>query len=405
MVGFKIDIENGFSYDGYEDPATGVVFKLTGGSNKTFDWSIHEGLVHEVAVAGGSSTHVFNYSPPVEKGEGLYAPDNKGGNRAGVSHVAFCYDPVKAKIEVSKVCTAQDITETYDGFIATNTVVVTNAGNVTLGDIALKETLDNCKVTKINGDPINPKIALTKGEFVPVDNLDLNKDESATLIVRCRTDEPNLKNTIYARGETSLGTKVSDSAESDPYSQCKFVHKTRVKVEKTCVENSVHLQSLSTDLGDLLAVRVCPSIVIYNKSTEPLKYIRVHDESIDLLAGEGGYTLDNAILYPGKEINLSEWINSYDPDSKGKLCYYPDVPRGHDRNSLHPLNEALQDFYDPNSTAFFNQVRVEAKGKWSKTPVEDSDSTYSWDEINNEWVAECPLCTCQGEECDAQATE
>lgn len=307
--------------------------------------------------------------------------------------MTFCYEPAKASIEVTKKCLEQDQNKDYNSFTARNTVTIKNTGDIPLQKIWLEEKLDNCTIVEINGYPHEQK--LYKDQPALLENITLdNKNDYATLIISCKTDDPNIVNHVQVKGETKYGKYVDSYAMSDPYQQCKFVYQPSVTVEKTCVDDSVHLQAVASESMKLLAVRVCPSITIYNNGNESLKDIKVTDASIPLLAE--GYILKDVALYPHTEINLAEWLDENDQYSNSdSLCYYPDVPRGHDGYPLPVLDETIEydDRYAPDTAAFFNQVKVVATGYKSYTEVADEDTTYSYDEESHQWVAECPLCT------------
>jgi hypothetical protein len=63
---------------------------ITLGANKTFNFDTEgSATVSSIVVKGGTGYFLYTYSPPVTADTGLYAPDNSGGQRAGLSHLCI----------------------------------------------------------------------------------------------------------------------------------------------------------------------------------------------------------------------------------------------------------------------------------------------------------------------------
>jgi hypothetical protein len=63
---------------------------ITLGANKTFNFDTEgSATVSSIAVKGGTNTYLYSYSPAVTADTGLFAPNNSGGQRAGLSHLCI----------------------------------------------------------------------------------------------------------------------------------------------------------------------------------------------------------------------------------------------------------------------------------------------------------------------------
>jgi hypothetical protein len=66
-----------------------------------FDWTSTLGI-DAVISKGGDNANVYVYDPEATSGNGLYSPDNGGGNVPAISHIDFCFD---YEVRVTKTAT------------------------------------------------------------------------------------------------------------------------------------------------------------------------------------------------------------------------------------------------------------------------------------------------------------
>lgn len=95
---FELKVEPVVSGD-YSDGTLDVSITVYD-DGKTFDWTSNIG-VDTVVAKGGPQANLYTYDPPAEStgDTGLQAPILDNGQRAGLSHISFCYD---LELEVSK---------------------------------------------------------------------------------------------------------------------------------------------------------------------------------------------------------------------------------------------------------------------------------------------------------------
>ena len=66
---------------------------ITLGANKTFSFTTEgSATVSSIVVKGGPNAYLYSYDPPVESDTGLFAPNNGGGQRSGLSHLCINSD-------------------------------------------------------------------------------------------------------------------------------------------------------------------------------------------------------------------------------------------------------------------------------------------------------------------------
>jgi hypothetical protein len=94
----------------YTDGTLTVTIAVNSGL-KSFSWTSNLG-VDVVIVKGGPQANIYRYDPPAEsKGDtGLQAPILANGQRAGLSHITFCYD---LELTISKTANTT-FTRTFD---------------------------------------------------------------------------------------------------------------------------------------------------------------------------------------------------------------------------------------------------------------------------------------------------
>lgn len=368
---FKIETGSEVQNGTYTDPATGVVFTISG-TRPYFDFVIEGGTACAVIAKGGPNANVYYYEPPVSADQGLSAPINPSNNKPyGLSHVTFCYTPGAPSIDVSKLCLAQTVE--FDTVYTQNMVRITNDGDFDLFNIELKETIMDltCAITAVDGTAVGP-VPLPTGTWVQVPNGGgftgtLAPGEFVDVNVECHDGALNLANTIKAKAQWDEG-EVKDTATNDPTNECPFSPDPMVKIKKSCPDpNSVRL----IQKDGHLAVMVCPEIWVKNKSdTEILDEVIVSDLLIEALAAG----VDVGPLDPGEKVRLAADLG-YD------LCYLPAAPQQENINGMEGEYE-----YATCRASFLNTATVQATGLFGGEAF-DQDSTGA---------GECELCP---EEC------
>lgn len=99
----KFDSSNNDTYTDANDPSVSIAVYFTDGG-KFVDWVSTTPITH-VFVKGGNAGYLYSYDNAYN-GEGLRAPDNKGGNQPQISHVTFynCDNdiPESTRVVISK---------------------------------------------------------------------------------------------------------------------------------------------------------------------------------------------------------------------------------------------------------------------------------------------------------------
>ncbi|MDP5293445.1 hypothetical protein Q9290_14260 [Oceanimonas sp. CHS3-5] len=358
------------------DDETGTWFFITRINESTFNWYVEGGVVYSVGVKGGPDTNVYNYPNGATSDTGLMTPTNpRNGSQPGISHISFCYEPGAPSIDITKNCDGTDL----NGMVATYnyTATITNDGDFPLTNIELKEAqngFDSCVINTLDGNSVTEQ-PLTLGSYVSINGVGtLDPGDYVDVGITCTADEINLVNDISTRG-TYDGEYVSDMTSAT----CQFTPDPMVSVDKTCpYDESVRLMAME----GMLVAEVCPVITVKNTGAETLSSVVLNDPALPELAALGNI----GPMAPGATIVIDEY------------CYLPAAPAGATwddflgvvADPIDPI-EGTEDKYATATAAFFNKVTVDAIGFFGGSDS-DSDTTYSWDDEKQEWVAECPLC-------------
>jgi hypothetical protein len=98
--GFELKIENDYNKT-YALNAYGDTITVTSSDGKHFDWTSTIGI-DAVISKGGDNATLYVFDPESNAGNGLYSPDNGGGNVPDLSHIDFCFD---YEVRVTKTAT------------------------------------------------------------------------------------------------------------------------------------------------------------------------------------------------------------------------------------------------------------------------------------------------------------
>ena len=344
---------------------------------QVFDWEVLNGTVHLLVVKGGPDANKYVYAPPDTEDTGLHSPVNHNNGRYyGLSHISFCYVPGEPSIDVTKTCTQQSV------FAATattiNEVIITNDGDFPLTGIQIKEALNTCSLTEVGGDGMD--VPLTSGVYMTVPNGgsfdgDLAVDEWVALEITCENSSLNVANTIKAKG-THEAEMVMDMDSSDPLQDsggaCALASIPSIAIDKDCpADDDVRLMGM----GGILAVEVCPSIVVTNNGQETLSIVTVSDAAIAALDGSVNY----GPLAPGASVDLGT-------DLALDLCYLPAMPQELTIDDNGTPTDSSDDKYSPSEASFYNEATADALSAFGGV-TSASDDTL--DEFGD---PECPLC-------------
>lgn len=335
-------------------------------ANKTFTWISHNSLVHAVVVKGGPNANGYDYANgDLSMGEvhddGLHAPANNSGNRAGLSHISFCYTPVlpDPDISVTKTCPSAPelINGGVDGANYNYVVRVENTGDGMLSNLIVEETA-NCNVESTAG------IVLGEGQHVELD-------------VQCFSQNPlpeSGRNIAKVKATTEFAHEpmvmdTGDTANANP-PNCPENAPPPIDIVKDCGNPMVRLVELSTSYGPILAVQACVDITVTNLGDADDETL-VNVELTDSEAFTGVMNLPD--LAPG-----AHWSDT--------LCYFPDMPTGPTLDesdasyTAHSVFTVLQDILSDPEALFSNTATVTADGAFSGESVDDSDD------------ADCSIC-------------
>ncbi len=343
-----------------------------------FDWEALNGTVFIIVVKGGPNANKYVYDAAGETSDtGLHSPLNpKNGRYYGLSHISFCYEPGEPSIDVTKSCSQQSV---YAATATTvNEVVITNDGDFPLTGIQIKEALNTCALTDVGGTGMN--VPLASGVYMAVPNGgsfdgDLAVDEWVTLEITCENNALNVANTIAAKGthETEM---VMDMDSSDPLldsgGACALASVPSIAIDKDCPsDDDVRLMGM----GGILAVEVCPSIVVTNNGLETLSIVTVSDADIAVLDGSINY----GPLAPGVSIDLAS-------DLGLDLCYLPAMPQELTIDDNGTPADPSDDKYSPSTASFYNEATANGLSVFGGVTSASDDTV---DEFGD---PECPLC-------------
>jgi uncharacterized repeat protein (TIGR01451 family) len=150
-------------------------------------------------------------------------------------------------------------------------VVITNDGNVNLTNVEIKENLTGASCVVGAGGAGN----LPAGTPLPNDtwvslNIGLLEGASLNFSVVCTVASSSVNNSISARGTTGAGFQVTDT-DTEP---CSLDVQRGITIAKAC--DQVRL----VDVGDVVAIQICPRITVTNTGTEALNNVTVTDPEL-----------------------------------------------------------------------------------------------------------------------------
>ena len=378
---FKINDPYSGTFTGGNHPEGALEVKITvynTADGQVFDWEALNGTVFIVVVKGGPNANMYDYRPGGESSDtGLHSPLNeKNGKYYGLSHISFCYEPGEPSIDVTKTCTQQSVFAETATTI--NEVVITNDGDFPLTGIQIKEALNSCSLTEVGGAGMD--LPLASGVYMTVPNGgsfdgDLAVDEWVALEITCENSSLNVANTIKAKGNYEA-EMVMDMDSSDPLSDsggaCALASVPSIAIDKDCPsDDDVRLMGM----GGILAVQVCPTIVVTNNGQETLSIVTVNDPHIAALDGAVNY----GPLAPGGYIDLGA-------DLALDLCYMPSMPQEAAFDDNGTAGDDSDDKYSPSEASFYNEATANGLSVFGGVTSASDDTV---DEFGD---PECPLC-------------
>ncbi|MBE9398760.1 hypothetical protein IOQ59_15985 [Pontibacterium sp. N1Y112] len=366
-VRFQDSYGLGMSGGNHPDGPINVDIILT--ANKTFTWVSHNSLVHAVIVKGGPNANGYLYANApgdTTTGEthddGLHSPNSKSGNRAGLSHIDFCYSPVLPDPDISVTKTCPSAPVLINGGVGGATynykVRVENTGDGQLSNLVVDESLSNCTVQSTAG------IVLNEGAHVVLD-------------VSCHSALPlpqNGRNMAKVKATTEYGHEpmvmdTGDTANANP-PNCPENAPPPIDIVKDCGNPMVRLVEVPSAYGPILGVQACVDITVTNLGDVDDETL-VNVELTDTEAFGGVMNLPD--LVPG-----AYWSDT--------LCYFPDMPTGdtldHSDGShtAYSVFTVLDNILSDPEALFSNTATVTADGAFSGESVDDSDN------------ADCSIC-------------
>ncbi len=376
--------------------------------NKTFTWVSHNSLVHAVIVKGGPNANGYLYSlgnGDTTTGEvhddGLHAPNSRSGNRAGLSHISFCYTPVlpDPDIKVTKDCRDGPPTPVNggaDGAIYTYDVKVENTGDGALNNFMVTEALDGhpqgdgyvqCEIVA----PAANAVAISGQTAIP--NLSLAEGADVTLVVECHAPQPLAGKANFIKITADTEYAHEPMVMDDSSSTCDDLAPPNISIEKDCGNPMIRLVEVEHNSSTILGVQACVDITVRNDGLvgidENLTDIWLTDDialGAPLLLKEAN-DVDNLVLSPQESHTET-------------FCYFPEAPTGYTLGESNGLTwYSIFTVFDPNHpdskmALFSNTASVVAAGEFSGTGVgpesDDADCSICYSNNTTDFPAECP---------------